>query len=1090
MDKIRKLVEADTTMGSEAKQKALALVSQVSNWLEESDKINSEVRRLTQLLKNAPERIEQAKRELALPLENIVPLKQLGKPPRLEELEPLIHQEELIISQDRDALMDQESELALLLVGTQGMGNDIAALSKAIGEIDTDIEKADRSSSDTMEQARLLALEARNRLRQTELNVIRIRYDNLGLFTQLAQAERDLLLARITLRAKRLDELRRNAQQLREEQAQSVRQQARDLAARGRDLPPLLQQLLGEVAELQQELEALILKETTISGELKETQKSLEQVGSIFELTRHRVEVVGSNEAIGKMLRKRQEILPTARSYRRKATSRTEEITRVTGRQIEIEERLRDHQFEWQQLRLELLPQAPASKEERQLQNTIDSLMGDLRDALNRLQAGYGRYISQLTALEQAQRQLVSVSREFTQYIDEQLLWIPSGGVEGLRLPALVQATGWIINPLQWRDAVSDIWELFKLRPGASLFLLLAILTLIKLHKIAVQRIGDIAHLTLKIRTDSFLHTLKALGYSILVVGPLPLLLVGGGVLLQTLPAPALFTMAVANGMIKGGTILGGLLFLRYISLKDGLGERHLRWPRPVLDTLVRELKWLTPVAAGLSLLLAMTSSNRLPPAAHHLGQLVFLMLMVAASLFVYRLLRSEGESARYLQGKGGMLAQTHFLWFPFATLLPLGLALASMAGYYHTATQFMLRAELTFWFFLGLFLFKELLLRSLYITERRLRLEEALKRREELRAQREASEEEAAPTPLEIPEFDYENLGEQAKRLLRAGYLLGAVVGTWLIWSALLPALGFLDTTQLPLQTERIIDGVSKEVAVTLGDLVMGFIIALVTVLAAKNLPGVLEITLLQRLPLDAGARYAITTLAQYLIVGFGIFAAFSSLGISWSSIQWLVAALGVGLGFGLQEIVANFISGIIMLFERPVRVGDVVTIDNTTGTVTRIRIRATTIKNWDKQELLVPNKEFITGRLINWTLSDKLNRVIIPVGIAYGSDVDRAMELMLEAAHENQEVVDDPQAFCTFESFGDNALGLTLRAYLDSIDNRINTITALHKAINEKFNDAGIVIAFPQRDLHLDTSGPLEVRISNASSTTEGGG
>lgn len=121
------------------------------------------------------------------------------------------------------------------------------------------------------------------------------------------------------------------------------------------------------------------------------------------------------------------------------------------------------------------------------------------------------------------------------------------------------------------------------------------------------------------------------------------------------------------------------------------------------------------------------------------------------------------------------------------------------------------------------------------------------------------------------------------------------------------------------------MIGGVAKEMPVTLGDSIIGLFFLLVTVLAVKNLPGILEISLLQRLPLDAGARYAVTALSQYLITAFGVAIAFSSLGLEWSNIQWLVAALGVGLGFGLQEIVANFISGIILLFERPIRVGDV---------------------------------------------------------------------------------------------------------------------------------------------------------------------
>ncbi|MES9974078.1 MAG: potassium transporter, partial [Candidatus Thiodiazotropha sp.] len=128
----------------------------------------------------------------------------------------------------------------------------------------------------------------------------------------------------------------------------------------------------------------------------------------------------------------------------------------------------------------------------------------------------------------------------------------------------------------------------------------------------------------------------------------------------------------------------------------------------------------------------------------------------------------------------------------------------------------------------------------------------------------------------------------------------------------------------------------------------------------------------------------------------------------------------------------------------------------------------------------LLIPNKEFITGRVINWTLTDKVNRIIINVGVAYGTDVNKAMELMVAAAHENENVLQDPKPVATFEAFGDSALTLLLRTYLGSMDNRLATITALHTAINDKFSEAGIEIPFPQRDLHVINSSPLDSKIN----------
>jgi potassium efflux system protein len=205
----------------------------------------------------------------------------------------------------------------------------------------------------------------------------------------------------------------------------------------------------------------------------------------------------------------------------------------------------------------------------------------------------------------------------------------------------------------------------------------------------------------------------------------------------------------------------------------------------------------------------------------------------------------------------------------------------------------------------------------------------------------------------------------------------------------------------------------------------------------------------------------------------------ALNSIGLRWSKLQWLIAALSVGLGFGLQEIVANFISGLIVLFERPFRVGDTVTVGDVHGTVTRIRIRATTIEDWDRKELIVPNKDFITGKLINWSLTEHIMRIKVPVGIAYGSDTDLAEKLLLKVARSNPMVLKSPEPLAVFLSFGDNSLNFELRVWIKNIDDWIPMLHAINRAIDKEFRQAGITIAFPQRDVHLDAGGPLEVRV-----------
>jgi potassium efflux system protein len=262
---------------------------------------------------------------------------------------------------------------------------------------------------------------------------------------------------------------------------------------------------------------------------------------------------------------------------------------------------------------------------------------------------------------------------------------------------------------------------------------------------------------------------------------------------------------------------------------------------------------------------------------------------------------------------------------------------------------------------------------------------------------------------------------------------------------------------------------------SLTLADIGLSLVAGILTLVAVRNLPGLVEIAILQRLPLDTAARYALSTVLRYLIVVLGLIIASGAIGVTWSKLQWLAAALTFGLAFGLQEIFANFISGLIILAERPVRVGDTVTVGGVSGVVTRIRMRATTITDWDRKELIIPNKTFITCDVINWTLSDPVLRVMIPVGVGYGEDVDQARKLLLQVAKKHDLVLADPAPQALFLGFGDSTLNFELRVFIPRIDCMLGVRNDMHFAILKAFREAGIEIAFPQRDLHLRSIGDL---------------
>lgn len=282
------------------------------------------------------------------------------------------------------------------------------------------------------------------------------------------------------------------------------------------------------------------------------------------------------------------------------------------------------------------------------------------------------------------------------------------------------------------------------------------------------------------------------------------------------------------------------------------------------------------------------------------------------------------------------------------------------------------------------------------------------------------------------------------------------------MIWSTVLPALQHLDTWEI------------WGTAITARGLLHAGILMVLFATAARNVPGLIEIVLLERLPLDRSVRYAVGALTRYAIAVIGILTVSDALSIGWQHVQWLVAALTFGLGFGLQEIFANFVSGLIILFEQPVRVGDVVTLDGISGTVSRIRMRSTTITDWDRKDYIVPNKEFITGKLLNWTLTDSTNRVVIKVGVSYDADPQEVTRVLLGVVTSQPHIMAEPAPSVAFEGFGECALDFVVRAYLPTLDDRGNTVHNLHVRIHAALKEAGIEIPFPQRDLHVRSMPP----------------
>jgi small-conductance mechanosensitive channel len=259
--------------------------------------------------------------------------------------------------------------------------------------------------------------------------------------------------------------------------------------------------------------------------------------------------------------------------------------------------------------------------------------------------------------------------------------------------------------------------------------------------------------------------------------------------------------------------------------------------------------------------------------------------------------------------------------------------------------------------------------------------------------------------------------------------------------------------------------------VRITLGGLAAFAITLWISWLLARFISAVLEDEVFTRVSLPRGVPFALSKMSHYTVLVFGFIVAVAVLGFEVGNLALLVSALGVGIGFGMQNMVNNFISGLILLFERPIKVGDLISLDQLFGSVARIGIRSSTVRTFDGADVIVPNGDLISNRVTNWTLADNRRRVSLPVGVKYGTPARRVIELIEETARAHPAILEDPAPCGLFTAFGDSALEFELRAWTESEDALTIVRSEIAVSVQDALAEAHIEVPFPQRDLHVKT-------------------
>jgi potassium efflux system protein len=537
------------------------------------------------------------------------------------------------------------------------------------------------------------------------------------------------------------------------------------------------------------------------------------------------------------------------------------------------------------------------------------------------------------------------------------------------------------------------------------------------------------------------------------------------GHILQSVGAGGRFTHSLGRALSTMAPYLYFLTLTIAMCRNNGLAQAHLRWPRARRAAVLRLRTFLYAVFIPLLVLAGVCFARDLDSANGTLLRMVLVLLHLSLAAICWWLLHPE----RLLSARGGGRGEHQALKRALRVSLALGFlffAALPLFGFVLTSAMLLKLSLNTLAVLLGVSLAHGLVLRWLMLGERRLALAKQAQADD-------PDKSDAGGANLDAPEVvqdsvDVRLASSQSRRLLRAFTVL--LLGLGLAWSLaeVAPAFTLLDRVLL-WHTSEMVDGIAQVRAVSLGDVTLALITLVLGVSAARNLPGLLEIMLLERFLADASMRYAIVAVTRYVITFILLVAVFGFLGLRWGHLQWLAAGFSVGLGFGLQEIFGNFVAGLILLFERPFRVGDVVTIGELTGTVRRIRTRATTITDFDNREIVIPNKTFITERFVNWTLSDTTTRITIKVGVSYDSDPALVRSTLLQLAHEHPAVLNDPPPAALFMALADSTLSFELRCFVREIGDRLRVSDDLHAQIIESFRRLGISIAYPQLDLHL---------------------
>ena len=981
----------------------------------------------------------------------------------------------------RTELTQYETTLDSLLQRPLKIREDLTVLRNDVTDFEVELTTLRDGTENEAEKAALSLIEAKLHRRQTQIIALESELAGLSSRQELVNLRRDIVTLKITQAEARVLVLQSRTGLRRIRLAQAVLEQAKSDLSVLEGEHPFVREYAAENYDLATKLSNIAENGGLYPRRLADAQDALAVAREDLRLANQLVELGNLNRASNTNLRRIQNKRAPLSAIRVQINVTKKDIADQMQARILAEDELRELTLRGANLSAEFEEWKADKAYSEPLSDTSLALLSSLNQRRNgyltELINAATVNIDDANVLLEAQMGWRGQVSDLRDLLNKTLLWIPSSDIIGKNWPGQVlRGTAKLLDgdrlSLVARNFTSGLWR------HAPIILIgfLLIVVLIGARKNLYETLHDISRKVGRVQEDSYWHTPRAVALCALISLPIPIALTVVGYVFSRAATPDPYILQLG----RTGFDLAGFLwfFLTWREWNKGkaLMGPHFNLSTDVRERLIRELKWFIPTATVFIGCVTATQNSRDIDIYSGFSVFVFIIVALIMAIFALRVFWAKSSAITQAVDQGNRIWKYRKTITILFVGLPILSAILAFLGFYETARVLLSRLLFSSGLIISTYVLYGLISRTVLVAQRRLSLQQAIERRdrvikdrEKQQAADERGEELPVPPSVDYDQIDVETMSRQTSQLMNTLVTVGFAVLMWVFWQDLLPALSAFDDVKINLGQSVGANGDLVQSSISLWTILKAIAVMALTIISAKNFPGFLEVFVLDNFKLEPGTRYAVITVLGYFIFAVGLTMAFSILGVEWAKFQWIVAALGVGIGFGLQEIIANFISGLIILFERPIRIGDYVTIGDQSGTVSRIKIRATTLTDLDNREILIPNKEIITGRVTNWTLSNAVTRLKMFVGIAYGSDTDKARDIMLGVLKSHSKTLDRPRPQALFTGFGESALDFELRAFIANFEDRFPVLDGLHSQINKALEAENISVPFPQRDLHI---------------------